>query len=227
MKIGIIGAGHIGGTLARRLVPLGHAVVIANSRGPETLADLARESGATAVTAAEAVKDRDLVVVTIPMKDVPKLGRLFNGVPAATIVVDTCNYYPRFRDGKLPGIEEAPSETDWVSQHIGRPTIKAFNNIYAKSLMEKGKPAGDPARIALSVAGDDAGQKATVMGLVEALGFDAVDGGSRAESWRQQPGTPGYCKDLPRQQAIEALQAASRSRQPEFIGRPEDPQPRA
>ncbi|RYY09360.1 MAG: NADP oxidoreductase, partial [Cytophagaceae bacterium] len=106
MHIGIIGAGHIGSALAVRLTSLGHSVAIANSRGPETLTDLAQKTGATPVTAKEAVRDADLIVVTIPLKSIPDLPKdLFEGVPAEVPVIDTSNYYPLLRDGQLPELE--------------------------------------------------------------------------------------------------------------------------
>ncbi|KXV69172.1 NADP oxidoreductase [Acetobacter malorum] len=210
MKIGIIGAGHIGGTLARRLVAVGHDVKIANSRGPQTLVDLARESGAKAVTVANAVKDVGLIIVTIPEKNIPVLGQsVFEHVPADVVIVDTGNYYPRERDGRIAAIEEGTPESVWMSGQIGRPVIKVFNNIYAQHLLENGKPHGATGRIALPVAGDDAAAKKQVMALVDQLGFDPVDAGSLAESWRQQPGTPVYCGDFDAAGVRKALAEAS------------------
>ncbi|GBQ05741.1 NADP oxidoreductase [Acetobacter cerevisiae] len=210
MKIGIIGAGHIGGTLARRLVAVGHEVKIANSRGPQTLVDVARESGAKAVTVADAVKDVGLIIVTIPEKNIPVLGRsVFEHVPADVVIVDTGNYYPRERDGRIAAIEEGTPESVWMSGQIGQPVIKVFNNIYAQHLLENGKPHGAAGRIALPVAGDDAAAKKQVMALVDQLGFDPVDAGSLADSWRQQPGTPVYCGDLDAAGVRKALAEAS------------------
>ncbi|MGI4763360.1 MAG: NADPH-dependent F420 reductase [Janthinobacterium lividum] len=199
MKIGIIGAGYIGGTLAGRLTKLGHTVFVANSRGPETLADLAQKTGATAVTAPEAARQGELLIVTIPLKNIPDLPNdLFEGVPADVPVIDTSNYYPLLRDGQLPELESGDlTESEWVQQHLGRPVVKVFNNISFTSLGEAGKPVGTPDRIGLPVAGDDAAAKQKVMQLVEELGFDAVDDGSLHESWRQQPGSPVYGADLP------------------------------
>ena len=169
MKIGIIGAGQIGGTLTRRLTTLGHEVFVANSRGPETLADLAAETGATAVSVPEAVRGVDLVVVTIPEKNIPSLpAGLFANTPDHVVVVDTGNYYPRQRDGRIEAIEAGLPESRWVAQQLGRPVIKAFNNIYARHLLELGRPKGTPGRIALPVAGDDAAAKNIV--LSEAAG---------------------------------------------------------
>jgi 8-hydroxy-5-deazaflavin:NADPH oxidoreductase len=217
MKIGIIGAGQIGGTLTRRLTELGHTVLVANSRGPESLVDLAKETGAKAVPVKDAVRGVDLVVVTIPEKNIPKLpAGLFADVDPQVVVVDTGNYYPRQRDGRIDGIEQGLLESRWVVQQLGRPVIKAFNNIYAKHLLELGKPRGTPGRIALPLAGDDDKAKAVVMRLIDELGFDAVDAGSLDESWRQQPGTPVYTNDLDAEGVRRALAAAKRERTPEW-----------
>ncbi len=217
MKIGIIGAGHIGGTLTRRLTALGHQVSVANSRGPETLAALAKETGARAVTVREAARGQDVVVVTIPEKNVPELPKdLFAATDARTVVVDTGNYYPRERDGRIDGIEEGAPESRWVARQLGRPVVKAFNNIYAKHLMERGKPAGEAGRIALPIAGDDAAAKAVVMRLVDELGFDPVDAGGLDDSWRQQPGTPVYTTDLDTEGVRRELKRASRERPADF-----------
>ena len=142
MRIGIIGTGQIGGTLARRFTALGHQVFVANSRGPASLADLARESGATPVSVSEAAHSGDVVIVTIPEKNIPHLpADLFAGVPDSVVVVDTGNYYPQQRDGRIDGIEAGATESRWVAQQLGRPVVKAFNNIYAQHLMDFGKPA--------------------------------------------------------------------------------------
>jgi predicted dinucleotide-binding enzyme len=217
MDIGIIGAGHIGGTLTRRLTSLGHNVFVANSRGPETLADLARETGATPVTVYEAARRGEIVIVTIPEKNIPKLPRdLFAGVPEDVVVVDTGNYYPQQRDGLIEGIEQGSTESRWVSDQLGRPVVKAFNNIYADHLLRLGRPAGTPGRIALPVAGDDQQAKAKVLDLVDELGFDGVDAGSIDESWRQQPDTPVYGTDFDADGVKRALSEASAERKPEW-----------
>jgi len=217
MKIGIIGAGRIGDTLTRRLTALGHEVSVANSRGPETLADLAAETGAKPVSVKDAARFGEVVVVTIPEKNIPDLpGDLFSGVPESVVVVDTGNYYPRQRDGRIDGIEAGLTESRWVSQQLNRPVIKAFNNIYAEHLLKLGKPKGTPGRIALPVAGDDERAKAIVLQLIDELGFDGVDSGSLDESWRQQPGTPVYAKDFDAAGVRRALSEASRERKPEW-----------
>jgi predicted dinucleotide-binding enzyme len=217
MRIGIIGAGHIGGTLTRRLSALGHKVLVANSRGPETLRTLAAETGATPVGVKDAVRDVDLVVVTIPMKNIPDLPHdLFKGAPKGMVVVDTCNYYPQQRDGRIDAIEAGMPESRWVEQQIGHPVVKAFNNIYAQHLMDKGRPAGAPGRIALPVAGDDPAAKQVVMGLINELGFDTVDAGGLDDSWKQQPGTPVYATDLDANGVRRGLAEASKERKPEW-----------
>ena len=224
LRIGIIGAGNIGGTLTRRLTTLGHDVAVANSRGPESLADLAAETGATAVPVAEAARGRDVVIVTIPQKNIPDLpADLFDGAPENLVVVDTGNYYPRQRDGRIEGIEGGLTESRWVEQQLGRPVVKAFNNIYAKHLMENGRPAGTPGRIALPVAGDDAAAKAVVLRLLDELGFDGVDAGGLDESWRQQPGTPVYAQDYDAEGVRRALAEASPERKPEWRGTAQSP----
>lgn len=217
MDIGIIGAGHIGGTLTRRLTALGHAVRVANSRAPETLADLAAETGATAVWAAEAADGADLVIVSIPEKNVVDLAPGIVGAarPGAP-VIETNNYYPRERDGLIAGIEDGTPESVWVSEQIGAPVFKVFNGIYWKRLLEDGRPRGEAGRIALPVAGDDPAGQRVVFDLVDALGFDPVDGGPLAESWRQQPGTPVYGADLDAEGAVLALSEALPERPGQF-----------
>ena len=217
MNIGIIGAGQIGSALAIRLTSLGHSVRIANSRGPETLGDVAQKTGATPATAQEAARHGELIVVTIPLKNIPDLPQdLFLGVAASVPVIDTSNYYPLLRDGRIPELETGDlTESEWVQQHLGRPVVKVFNNIHAAHLEKAGQPAGTPGRIALPVAGDDAAAKRSVMALVEELGFDAVDDGGLPESWRQQPGTPCYGADMPAAALRQQLASLGTKRTPE------------
>ena len=221
MNIGIIGAGNIGGNLTRRFSQLGHKVFVANSRGPETLKDLAAETGATPVTVEEAAKRGDVVIVTIPQKNIPELPKdLFVGVPDSVVVVDTGNYYPQQRDGRIAGIEDGMVESRWVSQQLGRPVVKAFNNIYAEHLLKHGKPAGTPGRIALPVSGDDERAKSVVLKLVDELGFDGIDAGGLDDSWRQQPGTPVYAADFDAEGVRRALASANKERKPEWRAKP-------
>ena len=218
MRIGIIGAGQIGGTLTRRLRAAGHDVSVANSRGPESLAALARETGARAVSVAEAARSGEVVIVTIPMNSIPSLpAGLFEGVPADVVVVDTGNYYPRQRDGRIEPIERGVPESRWVADRLGRPVVKAFNNIRARHLLEHGRSRGTPGRIALPVAGDDRRAKEVVIRLLDDLGFDGVDAGPLDESWRQQPGTPVYGTDLDAEGVRRALGEATRERSAAFL----------
>jgi len=214
MKIGIIGAGSIGGILARHLCRLQHTVLIANSRGPETLGELARETGAIPVHAVEAANGVELLVLTIPLKGVPSLPKeLLANLPATSPIIDTGNYYPS-RDGRIGKIDAGAVESEWTSSILGRPVIKAFNNLVADSLMHKGVMKGVKNRIALPVAGDSAEQKQIVMSLVDSLGFDAFDAGPLSNSWRYQPGTPAYCSDADIQQLPQLLQRADRRKSP-------------
>jgi 8-hydroxy-5-deazaflavin:NADPH oxidoreductase len=217
MEIGIIGAGQIGGSLTRLLTKLGHTVRVSNSRAPETLADLAAETGATAVWAKDAAVDADLVIVSIPQKNVPDLapGIVATAKPGAP-VIETNNYYPRERDGLIEAIEDGTPESVWVSEQLGVPVFKVFNGIYWKHLLERGKPAGTPDRIALPIAGDDPANRQIVSDLVDALGFDPVDAGPLAESWRQQPDTPVYGKDFDAERTEQALAEASPERPESF-----------
>lgn len=217
MRIGIIGAGYIGGTLTRRLTALGHEVRVANSRGPETLADLATETGATPVWAADAATGADLVIVSIPQKNVPDLAPgIVSGAKPGAPVIETNNYYPRQRDGRIDAIEDGTPESVWVAEQLGVPVYKVFNGIWWKRLLENGVPAGTGGRIALPVAGADGPAKQQVFALIDQLGFDPVDGGTLEESWRQQPGTPVYGKDYDAEQTRTALAEASPERTADF-----------
>jgi predicted dinucleotide-binding enzyme len=190
--IGLIGAGHIGSQLARLAVQHGYDVVISNSRGPETLTDLVRELGshARASTPTEAAETGDIVVVTIPLKNI-------GDVPvkplAGKIVIDTNNYYPQ-RDGHITALDNEQMTTAELLQRR-LPTsrvVKAFNHIYAASLTTDGQPAGTAKRRALAIAGNDTNAKRVVTELIDQFGFDVVDIGPLSESWRIQRDTPGY-----------------------------------
>ncbi|WP_409469558.1 NADPH-dependent F420 reductase [Streptomyces sp. HC307] len=220
MKIGIIGAGNIGGNLTRRLTALGHDVSVANSRGPHTLTALAEETGATPVRVEEAARGAEIVVITVPVKAVPHLpSGLLDGAADGVAVIDTGNYYPKERDGRIAGIEdEGLTESRWTERQIGHPVIKAFNGTYAEDILERPRPAGVPDRMALPVAGDDAAAKRVVRALIDELGFDTVDAGGIDDSWRQQPDTPVYGLRAGVEAVTKALEAASPERPAAFRG---------
>jgi 8-hydroxy-5-deazaflavin:NADPH oxidoreductase len=220
MEIGIIGSGNIGSTLAGYLTALGHQVSIANSRGPESLNEIAEKTGATPVTTVRAAGAKDLVIIAIPVKAVVDLpiGTLS---ASQAVIIDAGNYYPS-RDGRIVEIEEGLTDSEWVAKVIGHPVIKAFNNIVAPSLASKALSSGSPGRIALSVAGNEKAHKQTVMKLIDEIGFDAIDGGPLSESWRQQPGEPSYCQDLDKDTLKVALQQADISNRAENLGRADE-----
>jgi predicted dinucleotide-binding enzyme len=220
MKIGIIGAGNIGGNLTRRLTALGHEVSVANSRGPHTLTALAEETGANPVTVEEAARGAEIVVVAIPVKAVPDLPKgLLDEAAEGAAVIDTGNYYPQQRDGRIAAIEdEGITESRWTERQIGHHVIKAFNGTYAQDILDRPRPAGDPDRIALPVAGDDEAAKAKVRALIDELGFDTVDAGGIDDSWRQQPETPAYGLRGGVEEVTRALAEASPERKPELRG---------
>jgi hypothetical protein len=182
---------------------------------------LAAESGAKAVSAQDAARGKDVVIVTIPLKNIPALPKdLFGSADGDTVVIDTGNYYPQQRDGRIDPIEAGTTESRWVAQQLGRPVVKAFNNIYARHLLERGRPRGQAGRIALPVSGDDPRAKDVVMQLLDELGFDAVDAGGLDESWRQQPGTPVYGTDLDVEGVRRALSKARSERPAEYRAGP-------
>jgi 8-hydroxy-5-deazaflavin:NADPH oxidoreductase len=208
--IGLIGAGNIGSQLARLGLRHGYKIVISNSRGPETLSDLVAElgEGATAATAEDAAKAGDIVVVTVPLKNV-------GDVPVAPldgkVVIDTNNYYPQ-RDGRIAGLDSAETTTAGLLQaHLpGSKVVKVFNHIHAGDLTTANAPAGTPGRRALAVYGDDADARATVTALVDEFGFDTVDGGPLSESWRSERDQPAYVKPSDAEALRTALAQAKR-----------------
>jgi predicted dinucleotide-binding enzyme len=210
--IGLIGAGHIGSQLARLAVANGYDVVLSNSRGPDTLADLVAELGprARAATPEEAARAGDLVVVTVPL-------RAYRSVPVAPlagkIVVDTNNYYPQ-RDGHIPELDnESTTTSELLQAHLpSSKVVKALNHIYAKELTTHGQPAGSNNRRALVIAGDDPESKAVVARLIDQFGFDTVDAGPLRESWRIQRDTPGYGPRRTAEELRKDLAAAKRYR---------------
>ncbi|TDV56592.1 NADPH-dependent F420 reductase [Actinophytocola oryzae] len=190
--LGLIGSGHIGSTVAKLAVAAGYDVVLSNSRGPETLGDLVAELGekARAATAEEAALAGDIVVVSIPVKN-------FRDVPVAPlagkVVIDTGNYYPA-RDGQIAELDSgASTTTELVAGHLsGARVVKGFNNIFFRHLAELARPSGADDRSAIVIAGDDQDAKKSVTEFLDAIGYDTLDAGSLADSWRFEPGTPAY-----------------------------------
>jgi predicted dinucleotide-binding enzyme len=209
--IGFIGAGHIGSQLARLAVKHGYDVVVSNSRGPDTLKDLVDELGppARAATSAQAAAAGDIVVVTIPLKNI-------GGVPVAPlagkIVIDTNNYYPQ-RDGRIPELDDEKTTTsELLQRHLpASKVVKAFNHIQAAALTTDGQPSGTPNRRALAIAGNDADARRTVADLIDQFGFDVVDMGALGESWRIQRDMPGYG---PRRTAAELRRDLASAQRP-------------
>ena len=213
MKIGIIGVGHIGKTLAQKLSAAGHEVKVANSRGPETIAADVLATGASAVSTAAAVADVEVIILSIPPNRLAGIAPLIAAVPVETVIIDTSNYYPA-RDGHIEAIDAGQVESLWFAEQIGRPIVKAWNAIGSDSLARKGTTARTAGRIAIPVAADDGSQRQLGMALVEDTGFDGFDAGPLSESWRQQPGTPCYCTDLTSDEMPAALAAADPARSP-------------
>ena len=214
MKIGILGAGSIGATLARKLREAGHEVKVANSRGPETISADATATGAAAVDSADVVTDVNVLITSIPLSKMPGIRPLIEKLPTEAVVLDTSNYYP-MRDGHISALDDGMVESLWVTEQLGRSVAKAWNAIGTHSFGAKGRSAVDPDRIAIPVAADREQDKAVALQLVDETGFDAVDAGSLAESWRQQPGAPSYCTDLTRDEFPAALAATQKDRMPQ------------
>ncbi|MFF2059910.1 NADPH-dependent F420 reductase [Rhodococcus qingshengii] len=215
VRIGILGAGSIGSTVTRRLSQAGHVVKVANSRGPETIDSSLCEFGARRVKSDEVVADVDVLVTSIPFNRMPGIVSLIATLSPEAVIIDTSNYYPH-RDGNVPAIDAGQVESDWVSEILGRPVVKAWNAITAQSFAAKASSLGAEGRIAIPVAGDDAVGRNLAMALVEETGFDAFDAGSLAESWRQQPASPVYCTDLTSQEMPAALAAADKASVPKM-----------
>jgi 8-hydroxy-5-deazaflavin:NADPH oxidoreductase len=193
MTIGVIGTGDIGEVIIRKSRDAGYPVKMANSRGPESLRGLAAITGAIPVSVDQVVQDVDILFIAVPEKAIPGLPKgLLNKAKKETIVIDVGNYYP-YRDGRIDEIENGLTESVWVERQIGRPVVKVLNTIIAKALAEAGRPAGSRDRVALPISGDTPKAKAIVAQLIDRMGFDCVDAGTIAESWRQQPGSPVYC----------------------------------
>ena len=213
MKIGILGTGSIGKTLALKLAGAGHDVKVANSRGPDSIGADVLEHGARAVTAEEAFADVEVAIISIPMNAITRIKHLVDASPEDAVIIDTGNYYPG-RDGQIAAIDAGQTESEWVSEQLGRPITKAWNAIGAHSLVVNGKPEGHPERLAIPVAADRKEHRDVAIALVNDTGFDGFDAGTLAESWRQQPAAPAYTTDLTYAEMGPALASAERDRLP-------------
>lgn len=210
MKIGIIGAGLIGKTLAAKFSTAGHQITIADVKGKENIQSIANSAGATAVSMENVTEDIDVIVISVPLFAIPALAKSLNGkIGKDVVVLETTNYWPH-RDGNIDGLGKGMVNSVWVQQHFDRPIVKAFSNINAFSFKMEGKPKGSLGRIALAVASDDERSKKIVVGLVDDAGFDALDAGKLEDSWRQQPCSPAYCTDLTLTELAEARKSAKR-----------------
>ena len=224
MKFGTIGLGNIGNARTRRFRAAGHDVMVANARGSASLADLAREASARPASVEDTARRNEAIVVAVSLKQVGNLPSwLFADASADLIVIDTSNFHPQQRDGLIAEGEAGLTESAWVEQPIRHPVVKTFNMIVAPLLLASGKAAGTPGRIAPAVAGNKPSAKATVMQLLDGIGFDAVDAGSIGDSWRQQPGTPVSCKDLDADDVRRALGEARHERTPQWRTTPNSP----
>jgi hypothetical protein len=211
MKIGVIGTGNIGGTLARKLSEAGHEVKVANSRGADAVRGFASEINAMPTDVYGAVTDVEAIILSIPLPALSSLPeQLFRGLPSHVPVIDTSNYYPGLRDAPIDALDDGKTESEWVQEKIGHPVVKAFNNILADSLAGLGLPQGSRGRLAVAVAGDHPDAVQTTMSLVNDTGFDPVFSGTIAESWRQQPCTPSYCCDWEAATMLRALPLAKK-----------------
>lgn len=211
MRFGIIGAGSIGSIISKKLVKNGHDVKIADARGIERLEG--KELAGTLVRVEGAIKNIEVLIISLPIEAMPSIRNIIDQVEEEVIIVDTSNYYP-FRDGKIEEIENGMVESVWVSNQLGRPVIKAFNNLLAYTLENEGTSEESSGRIAMAVSGNDPSHKQVIMDVVHELGFDSVDSGSLNDSWRQQPGTPAYCTELTKDELTKALKKADKEKAP-------------
>src|SRR6266581_8210279 len=211
MNIGMIGTGDIGEVIIRKLRDAGYPVKMANARGPESLKDLAANTGAIPVSLEQVVQDVDMLFVVVPQKAIPELPKgLLKKARKETIVIDVGNYYP-FRDGRIDEIESGLTDSAWVEKQIGRPVVKVLNSIGSKNLAGAGRLHGSRDRVALPISGDNPKAKETVAQLIDRIGFDSVDAGTIAESWRQQPGSPVYCVNPTKEELQQGLKNVDRS----------------
>src|SRR6266850_4986934 len=211
MNIGVIGIGDIGAVIVKKLRDAGYPLKMANSKGPDSLRVLAAKTGAIPVSVEEVVQDVDILFLVLPQKAFPVLPKgLLNKAKKETIVIDVGNYYP-WRDGRIDEIESGLTESAWVEKQIRRPVFKVLNSIESKALAGAGRPAGSRDRVALPISGDNSKAKDIVAQLINRIGFDSVDAGTIAESWRQQPGSPVYCTNPTKEELQMWLKTVDRS----------------
>jgi predicted dinucleotide-binding enzyme len=197
--------------IIKKLRDAGYPVKMANSRGPESLKNLAANTEAIPVSVEQVVQDVDVLFIVVNQKTIPELPKGFlNKAKKETIVIDVGNYYP-FRDGRIDEIENGLTESVWVEKQIGWPVVKVLNNVIAKALAEEGRPAGTRDRIAFPISGDNPKAKEIVAQVIDRIGFDSVDAGTIAESWRQQPGSPVYCTNPTKEELRLWLKKVDRS----------------
>jgi predicted dinucleotide-binding enzyme len=213
MKIGIIGTGYIGGTLIKKLNQAGHDVRISDARGIHLIPENLKDSGIQVVEVTEVFSDVDVAILSVPLVVLPKLVEAVKVASRECVLIDTSNYYPS-RDQKIDAIEDGKVESIWVKELLGREVVKAWNAMGSDSLARLGTAPGMPGRLAIPVAGDNSEHKRVAMQLVDDSGFDSVDSGTLAESWRHQPGSPAYCTDLTEKELEDALGTAVKSRLP-------------
>ena len=211
MNIGVIGTGDIGAVIVKKLRDAGYPVKMANSKGPDSLRELAAKTGAIPVSVEEVVQDVDILFLVLPQKAFPVLPKgLLSKGKKETIVIDVGNYYS-WRDGRIDEIESGLTDSAWVEKQIGRPVVKVLNSIGSKSLAGAGRLHGSRDRVALPISGDNPKAKETVAQLIDRIGFDSVDAGTIAESWRQQPGSPVYCVNPTKEELQQWLKNVDRS----------------
>jgi 8-hydroxy-5-deazaflavin:NADPH oxidoreductase len=211
INIGVIGTGDIGALIVKKLRDAGYPVKMANSRGPDSLRELAAKTGGIPVSVEEVVRDVDILFLVLSQKAFPVLPKgLLNRARKEIIVIDVGNYYP-WRDGRIDEIESGLAESAWVEKQIGRPVVKVLNSIVYKAFAEAGRPMGSIDRVALPISGDNPKSKEIVAQLIDRIGFDSVDAGTIAESWRQQPGSPVYCINPTKEELQQRLKNVDRS----------------
>lgn len=212
MRIGIIGAGNIGTVLSHKLMNNEHEVKVADARSIDKLKN--KNFSGEAVEVENVIKDIDILIIAIPFFAIPDLKHLMNQVDDDVIIVDTANYAPILRDKNITELDNGMPDSVWVSHQLGKPVIKAFNNLLEETLDDKGAPESTENRIAMAIAGDNSKDKEVIRNIVSKIGFDTVDSGLLKDSWRHQPGTPAYCTELTKKELEQALDNADNDKRP-------------